>query len=237
MAMWDPWRGCHKYSEGCLHCYIHKGDYKRKVDTNNITKTTRFDAPLKKKKDGSYVIKPGSTVYICFSSDFFIEEADQWRDECWKMIKKRSDLHFLFLTKRIIRFYDCVPKDWGNGYPNVTIGCTVENQKNVDERLSFFQKLPIAHKNIICQPLIEKIDIEQYLGGIELVVVGGESDYKGRPMDYDWVLSLRKQCINQKTSFDFRQCSTYFIKNNKGYKLETKELIRLAKKANINVKF
>ena len=29
MAMWNPWRGCHKYSEGCEFCYIHKGDVKR----------------------------------------------------------------------------------------------------------------------------------------------------------------------------------------------------------------
>lgn len=29
MAMWNPWRGCHKHSEGCKYCYIHKGDFKR----------------------------------------------------------------------------------------------------------------------------------------------------------------------------------------------------------------
>ncbi len=36
MAMWNPWRGCKKCSDGCLHCYIHKGDSKRNVDTNEI---------------------------------------------------------------------------------------------------------------------------------------------------------------------------------------------------------
>ncbi|MDE7113024.1 MAG: phage Gp37/Gp68 family protein, partial [Acetatifactor sp.] len=25
MAMWNPWRGCHRYSEGCKYCYIHNG--------------------------------------------------------------------------------------------------------------------------------------------------------------------------------------------------------------------
>lgn len=39
MAMWNAWRGCKKCSDGCLHCYIHKGDSKRNVDTNNIVKT------------------------------------------------------------------------------------------------------------------------------------------------------------------------------------------------------
>lgn len=39
MAMWNAWRGCKKCSDGCLHCYIHKGDFKRNVDTNEIVKT------------------------------------------------------------------------------------------------------------------------------------------------------------------------------------------------------
>ena len=39
MAVWNPWRGCKKCSEGCLHCYIHKGDAKRGVDTSKILKT------------------------------------------------------------------------------------------------------------------------------------------------------------------------------------------------------
>ena len=47
--IWNPWHGCHRYSEGCLHCYIHKGDYKRNVDTSIITKTKDFDKPIQKK--------------------------------------------------------------------------------------------------------------------------------------------------------------------------------------------
>ena len=45
MSMWNPWRGCKKCSDGCLHCYIHKGDAKRNVDTNKIVKTKDFDKP------------------------------------------------------------------------------------------------------------------------------------------------------------------------------------------------
>lgn len=43
MPMWNPWRGCKKCSEGCLHCYIHKGDAKRGVDTSMVVKTKDFD--------------------------------------------------------------------------------------------------------------------------------------------------------------------------------------------------
>ncbi len=42
MSMWNPWRGCKKCGEGCLHCYIHKGDAKRGVDTSMIVKTKDF---------------------------------------------------------------------------------------------------------------------------------------------------------------------------------------------------
>lgn len=101
MGSWNPWRGCHRYRTGCKHCYVHKGDYK---------------------------MKSGQMVYVCFSSDFLLEDADKWRTECWEMIRERSDLHFLFLTKRIERFLHCIPHDWKDGYENVTVGCTIENQ-------------------------------------------------------------------------------------------------------------
>lgn len=234
MSMWNPWRGCHRYSAGCKYCYIHKGDLKRGVDTDRIIQTRQFYAPIQRNASGSYKMKSGQTVYLCFSSDFFLEDADQWRGECWDMIKERSDLQFLFLTKRIKRFYDCIPADWGQGYENVTIGCTVENQAMADDRLPYFSKLPIRHKNIICQPLLEDITLENELSGVELVVVGGESDRNARPLDYDWVLHLRRQCLQTGTPFEFRQCGTHFIKDGKPYLLKTKDLCPQARKANMN---
>ena len=229
MPMWNPWRGCRKCSEGCLHCYIHKGDAKRGVDTGAIVQTADFDKPVRKWNNGNYRMKSG-LVYTCFSTDFLIEEADPWRAECWNMIKDRQDCTFLFLTKRIERFMECVPADWSGGYDNVVVCCTIENQKNADRKLSVFQSLPIKHKCITAQPLLEKIDVEKYLNGIELVVVGGESDYYARPLDYDWVLDIRQQCIRQNVSFEFRQCGTHFIKDGKKYTLPTKILSSQAKK-------
>lgn len=237
MARWDPWRGCHRKSEGCKYCYIHKGDSKRGRDTEQIVQTSNFYLPVMKDKKGNYKIKSNQLVYVCFSSDFLIQEADEWRLECWKMIKERSDLTFLFLTKRIERFMECIPDDWNDGYENVIVGCTIENQDRADFRLSIFDDLPIKHKNIICQPLIEKMDISKHLKNIELVVVGGESDKNARVLDYDWVLDLRRQCVENHVSFEFRQCGTHFIKDGKFYHLKVKDLCSQAKKADINIKF
>lgn len=231
--MWNPWRGCKKCSEGCLHCYIHKGDLKRGIDTNNIIKTEDFEKPIERFKNGKLKMKSGM-VYLCFSTDFLITEADEWRKECWQMIKQRPDCTFLFLTKRIFRFMDCIPDDWGDGYDNVVVCCTIENQRNADYKLSIFKDLPIKHKCITAQPLLESIDIEKYLDNIELVVVGGESDMDARELNYDWVLNIREQCIRKNVSFEFRQCGTYTIKDGKRYRLQTKDLCSQAKKANIN---
>lgn len=84
--------------------------------------------------------------------------------------------------------------------------------------------------------MLEQINIEQYLDGIELVVVGGESDKFARPLNYDWVLDIKRQCINKNVNFEFRQCGTHFIKDGKMYKLQTKDLIKQARLANINYK-
>lgn len=233
MAMWNPWRGCIKCSEGCKYCYIHKGDFKRNVNTNLIVKTKDFYKPIEKLKNGNYKMKSG-LVYLCFSTDFLIEEADSWRKEIFSMIKERSDCTFLFLTKRIDRFLSIIPDDWGNGYDNVVVCSTIENQKNADYKLSIFNKLPIKHKCITAQPLLENINIEPYLSDIELVVVGGESDYNARPLNYDWVLNIREQCIRKNVKFEFRQCGTHFIKDNKMYYLKTFDLMKIARELNIN---
>lgn len=234
MGIWNPWRGCRKYSEGCKFCYIHKGDFKKGVDTSQIVKTDAFYRPIEKTKKGLYKVKPNQKIYTCFASDFLIEEADIWRKECWEFIKERSDLEFIFLTKRIERFQNCIPNDWGTGYDNVTIGCTIENQKQANIRLPIFEQSLIKHKIIICQPLIENIFIEGFLQNIELIVVGGESDKYGRTLDYDWVLNIRKQAIDKNINFEFRQCASNFLKNGKLYKLNVKDLASQARKANIN---
>ena len=94
--------------------------------------------------------------------------------------------------------------------------------------------MPIKHKCITAQPLIGSVDIEGYLESIELVVVGGESDYYARPLDYNWVLSIREQCIRKNVAFEFRQCGTHFMKDGKKYKLQTKDLCSQARKADID---
>lgn len=235
MVVYNPWHGCHKFSEGCMHCYVFRMDEKYHKDTNVVTKNKTFNDLIKRKKDGSYTIGDHSLIYLCFSSDFFIEEADTWRNDVWKMIRERQDATFLVLTKRIHRFYECIPDDWGSDYNHVTIGCTVENQKRADERLPLYLSLPMAHKMIICEPLLEAIDLKEYLNSsIELLLVGGESGNQARLTDYDWIVSLSNQAQAKGVPFHFKQTGTNFRKDGKIYRIARKDQSSQAKKANLN---
>ena len=89
MARWDPWRGCRRCSEGCLHCYIHKGDAKRGVDTNLIVQTKDFDKPVAQLKKGGYKMKPG-LVYVGFSTLIRMEEGYTRCPEFWDVEYSRK---------------------------------------------------------------------------------------------------------------------------------------------------
>ena len=235
MQEWNPWHGCRKISEGCRHCYVYRRDESVGRDASAVAKTLSFTLPLKRMRNGEYKIPPGSDVFTCFTSDFFLEEADGWRVEAWNMIRIRTDLHFSIITKRIVRFAECLPADWGEGYKNVTIGCTVENQQQADIRLSVFLKAPIQNRFIICEPLLERIELEQYLApSISSVIVGGESGRGARVCDYDWVLDLRRQCIAKKIPFHFKQTGARFRKNGKIYRIPRPDQHTQAARAGID---
>lgn len=227
MQTWNPWHGCTKVSAGCAHCYVYKRDERYGRDTSVVTKTTSFNLPVKKDRNGQYKMQPdGEFVSTCFSSDFFHAAADEWRPEAWAMMKARPDLMFFMITKRPERIAECLPADWGEGYDNVHIGCTCENQTCTDLRLPVFLKLPILHKQIILGPLLENTDIRPYLekyhDTIDLVSCGGESGYDARLCDFDWVLDARNQCVQYGVAFRFHQTGYNFRKDGRVYHISNR---------------
>jgi len=234
--MWNLWHGCRKLSEGCRYCYVYRRDAKHDIDSTLVRKTKNFDLPIQRKRNGEYKIPAGTTVYTCFTSDFFVEDADEWRSEAWDMIRERSDLHFLMITKRIDRLARCVPDDWGAGYEHVTICCTVENQDRAEYRLPIYKSASIKHKTIICEPLLSRIDLRSYDIGtwVEQVVVSGESGYEARPCHYDWVLDIREVCVENDVSFWFKQTGAKFVKDGRLYHIRRHLQHSQARKAGID---
>ena len=209
---WEPWTGCYRISDGCANCYFY-GPHAKRYGQNTILKTDQFDWPIRRNAKGEYNIKGNKILATCFATDFFLPEADEWRGEAWAMIRERADIDFLILTKRIDRFPVSLPPDWGDGYDNVNLGCTVENQRLADSRLPLFLSYPIKRRFIACSPLLEAIDLSAYLHGVDHVTVGGETGRDARVCDYDWVLALREQCAKAGKTFWFKTTGSLFRRN------------------------
>ncbi len=160
---WNPWHGCTHVSPGCDNCYMfeEKKRYGQDPKVVSLSKT-KFDAPIKKGRDKEYKIPPGSKVFVCSWSDFFHPLADQWRADAWAIIKQRPDVVFIIVTKRTHRIEECLPPDWGEGYPNVWLVVSVENNE-MRPRVHKLQQIPAKVRGISYEPALEYVDFKPYL--------------------------------------------------------------------------
>lgn len=231
---WNPWHGCVKCSPGCKNCFVFFLDEKRGRDASIITKNkTDFGLPQKKDRNGNYKLPPGTEVATCFTSDFFLEQADEWRDEAWKLIKSRPDVMFLICTKRIHRLFSCIPDDFGDGYDNVAVAVSCETTSKAEERLPYLIDAPVKHKYVFVSPILEYVELDKFLksGKIERVVVGGESYDNARVCDFDWVRRIYKTCVDNGVEFGFHQTGSNFVMDGRHYKIPHREEHSQAKKA------
>lgn len=161
-ATWNPWMGCHKVSAGCKNCYMFRDMPHYGKDPNVVVRSkTTFDAPLKWAKSGK--VADGARIFTCSWSDWFIAEADEWRDQAWEIVKKTPQFTYLILTKRPERISDHLPADWGAGYLNVWLGTSAENQEQADKRIPQLLAAAAAIHFVSAEPLLGSLDIQQYL--------------------------------------------------------------------------
>ena len=222
---WNPWHGCHKCSEGCQNCYAYFLDKRYGRDTNEVVKNkSNVNFPVKKDRAGQYKLESGSFVRVCMTSDFFLEEADEWRKEAWDFIRQRSDVTFSLLTKRAQRIRECLPGNWEDGWDHVTFSVSCENQKRLEERMPYLLELPSKHKWVSLKPFIGEIDIEEYLatGQIETVLAGGENYLGSRPLHYEWVKKVHDACAKYNVQLIFGQTGNIFIKDGKECKIHNR---------------
>lgn len=233
-AMWNPWHGCKRVSEGCKNCYVYLMDNKRGIDPSIIRRSkTAFYLPLQKNRAGNHKIEAGTEVGVCFTSDFFIEEADAFRKDAWDVIRTRSDVRFLIPTKRVNRLTDCIPDDFGEGWENVTVSVSVENNRAAADRLPYLIDAPLKHKAVFAAPLLEEVDLSVYLksGEIEYVSAAGESYENARECRFEWIVRLKQQCDFYGVKFDYHQTGSNFVKDGKRYRIPHRKEYEQAKKA------
>ena len=221
--IWNPWHGCIKCSEGCQNCYMYFLDEQRGKSGADIYRTKAgFRYPLARDRQGRYKVQSGEQLRVCMTSDFFLEQADAWRGEAWDIIRQRPDVVFFLLTKRPQRVANCLPPDWGEGWENVFFNVSCENQRHADERIPILLDLPFKHKGVMCAPFIGAVSLKDYLptGQLEQVIVDGENYSGARPCHYEWVKSLRDECVAHNVTFAFIGTGRHFVKDGRHYRIE-----------------
>ncbi len=201
---------------GCNNCYIFMND----KNYNRVIQNKNFSILVRKDKLGRFVIRGGQAVSVCQKSDFFIEEADMWRPLVWEMIKERKDLHFLIMTRRVHRIKGCLPSDWHDGYPNVSITLSIEDQASFLDRVPEFLKLRCKEKTIMICPLLGEINLRDVLyPGVDISYIncGGENYTNARPIRYEHIKKLSADSLMLGIPFYFYDTGAYLIKDNRRY--------------------
>jgi protein gp37 len=160
-----------------------------------VRSKTTFFAPLHWEKP--------QLIFTCSWSDWFIDSADEWRIEAWDIIKQTPWHTYQILTKRAEKIAEHLPLDWGNGWHNVWLGVSIENQ-NYLERINILKTIPAQVRFISAEPLLGPIDLGN-LHDIHWVITGGESGPRARNMNLEWARSIQLQCRNASTAFFHKQ--------------------------------
>ncbi len=165
------WIGCEKVSEACKSCYAEVETYPRvqrargrelwgKGAARHITGDANWRKLHTWNKDAAAAGRT-DRVFVNSMSDFFEAREDliDVRRRAWALMRQYTNLTFLLLTKRPENIAEMLPPDWGDGYPNVWIGCTVENQQRAEERLRHLLAIRAVVLFVSCEPLLAPIDL------------------------------------------------------------------------------
>jgi protein gp37 len=206
-ATWNPVRGCTKISPGCKHCYaetfaerfrgVPGHAYERGFDLRLVPE--KLAEPLRWTQSRKIFVNSMSDLFHVEVPDEYVVavarvmEAANWHT--YQVLTKRSErMRDLLRTK--LRFAAALPHIWW--------GVSVEDRRYGMPRIDHLRAAPAAVRFLSIEPLLEDLGLLN-LKGIHWVIAGGESGWKSRPMDREWVVSIRDQCRRTEVPFFFKQ--------------------------------
>ncbi|MBI5649200.1 MAG: phage Gp37/Gp68 family protein [Chloroflexi bacterium] len=201
-STWNPLTGCTKTSPGCKHCYAERMALRLQAmgqpNYVNGFKLTLHEHALElplhwKKPQMIFVNSMSDLFHKDVPAEFILKVFDVMRRAHWHT--------FQVLTKRSARLAELNSKiDWA---PNIWMGVSVENEKYTF-RIDHLRQTNARIKFLSLEPLLGPLP-KINLGGIDWVIVGGESGPGARPIEEDWVIDLRNQCRQIRVPFFFKQ--------------------------------
>jgi len=215
----NPWTGCTNISPGCDNCYAEawskrSGHVKWGKNPRKRTTDQYWKAPViwNARADQFQAAHGRRQRVFCASlADVFDNKADtSWRRDLFQMIRSTPRLDWQLLTKRPQNISKMLPDDWGeNGYNNVWLGFTAEDQTRFDQRKLFIRKIPAAVWFVSYEPAIGPLHIAADDPAPDWLIVGGESGHNARPMDPTWVRDMAFDCHTRKIPIFFKQWGSY----------------------------
>lgn len=241
-STFNPWWGCARVSPGCEHCYAEAFAFRTghkvwgaKADRRTLSETNWKGPRLW--NAAAAKAKRRHRVFCASMADVFDTNApDGARDRLWALIRETPWLDWQLLTKRPQNVLAMLPPDWGEGYPNVWLGVTAENQEWADRRLAILKTIPARTKFVSYEPALEPVDFSRWLISdnskqiehgeyplgvrvreIDWVIIGGESGPKARPFDPAWGLAVIDQCRAAGTACFFKQMGEPWARAHKAH--------------------
>ena len=132
-----------------------------------------------------------------------------WRKDLFALIRECGRLDWLLLTKRPQNISKMLPSDWGDGYPNVWLGMTAEDQTYFDQRWKHLQKIPAVIKFISYEPAIGPLRLPTYGPHPDWLISGGESGGGARPVKRRWIRDVIADCRDHGVAVFHKQWGTY----------------------------
>jgi protein gp37 len=207
------WQGCQKVSAGCDNCYaeLQSNRFTPKGTASlwgaKATYAKRSDEYWREPLQWNEKY-PGRVFCGSMCDVFDLHGYEDQRVRLYELIKVTPNLTWLLLTKRPQNISRFLPDDWGNGYPNVWLGTSVENNE-VTSRIDILRKIPATKRFISFEPLIGDVGTLDFTG-IDWAIIGGESGCKAiRPMKKEWALSIVEQAIPNNVAVFFKQWGNY----------------------------
>jgi protein gp37 len=230
----NPWLGCQHWSKGCDNCYADAFTRNRMgLDVfGGRSKRQRTKGPwkevLKWNRDAEAAQAP-ALVFTGSMCDIF-EDApgpNEWRPDVWQVVRSCPWLDFQMLTKRPENIAAMLPEDWGEGWPNVWLGTSIED-RDVVERARVLAAVPAFSRFISYEPAIGPVFYDAVvrgdydtpdcwsdggrgpeldLHGIDWLIVGGESGHDRRPMNLDWARWALRRSRDAGVAYFFKQIS------------------------------
>jgi len=130
-------------------------------------------------------------VFCASLADVFDNRAQsEWRSDLFEMIRECRRLDWLLLTKRPQNIAKMLPADWDDGYRNVWLGITAEDQNWFDRRWQILQTIPGVIKFISYEPAIGPLRLPKHGPFPDWLISGGESGGGARPLNPQWVRDI-----------------------------------------------